>query len=139
MENINRRSALALGLTAAAVPFVAAMTSAKAAMYGSDAGKEILPGIRQVDVGKFSVNIAGYKSAVVTDYIIAPGSGFPEDTMKNDSVCQIVEGELLVTHDGKTFTAKAGHLFSCTTGSTETDKNEGSVAAVMRGIDLFPA
>jgi quercetin dioxygenase-like cupin family protein len=139
MENLNRRSALALGLTAAAaaVPLVASMSPAKAAMYGPDVGKEIMPGIRQVDIGKFSVNFGNYKSAVVTDWVIAPGHGFPEDTMKNDSVCQIVEGELKITHDGKTFVAKTGHLFSCTIGSTETDDNEGSVAAIMRSIDLF--
>ena len=43
MEDMNRRSALALGLSAGTVPLFALSTPAAAAMYPADAGKEILP------------------------------------------------------------------------------------------------
>ena len=49
MEDMNCRSAMALGLTvAAATPLVALATPAAAAMYSLEDGKEIMPGVRQV-------------------------------------------------------------------------------------------
>jgi len=41
METINRRTTLALGITAAATPLIAWATSATAQTYGPDEGKEI--------------------------------------------------------------------------------------------------
>ena len=131
---------MSLGLTmVAAVPLVALPTSAAAEMYAADAGKEIMPGIRQVELGEWPVNFGGYTRAVANDYIIGPGTGFPEETMKNDMVCQMMEGELEITWDGTPFTGKAGHLFSCVVGTTEADMNESSAPAIMRVIDLFSA
>jgi hypothetical protein len=137
MENMNRRSALALGLSASTVPLLALATPAAAAMSAADAGKEIMPGVRQVELGEWPVAIATYKKAVMNDYIVAPGSGFPVDTMKNDMVCIIMEGKFDVKQDGKPFTADTGHVFTCATGQTEEDTNPGDVAAVMRVIDLM--
>jgi hypothetical protein len=140
MEGMNRRSAMALGLTAVATtPLVALATPAAAAMYGPDDGKEILPGIRQVDLGKWPVSFATYKTAVATDYIFAPGSGFPNEAMKNDMICQMLEGEVWVKQGENEYTAKTGHVFACAKDSFEEDKNQGSAAAVMRVIDLLPA
>ena len=76
MESLNRRSALFLGV-ALAPAIGLSQPAAAASMYGPDAGKEILPGIRQVDLGKWPINIATYKTAVATDYVFAPGSGPP--------------------------------------------------------------
>ena len=140
MENMNRRSAMAFGLTvAAATPLVALATPAVAEMYGPDEGKEILPGIRQVELGEWPVSFATYKKAVVNDYIFAPGSGFPNEAMKNDMVCHMLEGEVWVKQGDKEYTAKAGHVFACAKDSFEEDKNQSSAAAVMRVIDLLPA
>ena len=138
MEDMNRRSALALGLSVGAVPMLAFATPAVAAMYAADAGKEILPGIRQVDISKGAIEIGGYKSAVVTDYVFAPGSGFPNEAMKNDMVCQIIEGELWVKQGDKEYTAKAPFVFACGKDTFEEDKNQSNAAAVMRVIDLMP-
>ena len=139
MNDLNRRSALALFSVAAATPLVGLSTPAAAAMYGPNDGKEILPGVRQVELGEWPVNIATYKKAVVNDYVAAPGASFPVETMKNDMICHILEGEYWVKQDDKEFTAKTGHVFTCTIGMTEEDKNTGSVAAVMRVVDLLPA
>ncbi len=138
MESLNRRSALVLGVALA--PAIGLSQSAAAAsMYGPDAGKEILPGIRQVDLGKWPINIATYKTAVVTDYVFAPGSGFPDEVMKSDMICQIMEGEVWVKQGDKAYTAKAGHVFTCAKDSFEEDRNQSSATAVMRVIDLMSA
>jgi hypothetical protein len=70
MENIDRRSAIVLG-AAILAPVIASPRSAQAAMYDKDAGKEIMPGIRQVDLSKASVALPTYKTVVITDYIVA--------------------------------------------------------------------
>jgi hypothetical protein len=142
MEKIDRRSALAFGLIAGAgVPLAALATPAAAAMYGPDAGKKIMPGVRQVDLGKWDVPLPTYKKVVITDYIVAPGSGFPPDKMKNDMICQILEGEFQVKQVGpdNEFTSKAGDIFVCVKDQSEEDKNTGQVDAVMRVIDLMPS
>jgi hypothetical protein len=137
MENINRRSAVVLG--AVILPLVSLSRPAAAAMYASDAGKEIMPGIRQVELGKWPIDLGTYKNAVVNDYIFSPGSGFPNEAMKNDMICQMVEGEVWVKQGDKEFTAKMGHTFTCAKDSFEEDKNQSSAVAVMRVIDLLPA
>jgi hypothetical protein len=138
MASLNRRSALFL--SAAFAPVVALSRPAVAAsMYGPDAGKEILPGVRQIDLGKWPISISTYKTAVVTDYLFAPGSGFPDEAMKNDMICQILEGEIWVKQGDKAYTAKTGHTFTCAKDSHEEDKNESNAPAVMRVIDLLSA
>jgi hypothetical protein len=142
MTSITRRSALALGTIA---PALALPRSAAADdLYDAKAGKEILPGIRQIDIGKFPIDFGSYKTAVVTDYASAPGSEFPDDVMKNDMLCLILSGEFLVKQSGPgardgEFTVKAGEVFSCAKDGHEMDKNTGSVQAVMRVVDLLPA
>lgn len=138
MENLDRRSAIVLG-AAIFAPLVSLSRPAAAAMYAPDAGKEIMPGIRQVELGKWPLELGAYKNAVVNDYIAAPGAAFPEEKMMNDMICHIVEGEFWVKKGDKEFTAKTGHVYTCTKDSLEEDKNLGSVAAVMRVIDLLPA
>jgi quercetin dioxygenase-like cupin family protein len=138
MASLNRRSALFLG--AAFTPVLSfARSAAAASMYGPEAGKEIMPGIRQVELGKWPIGISSYKTATVTDYVFAPGSGFPDEAMKNDMICQIMEGEVWVKQGDKTYTAKAGHVFTCAKGTNEEDKNLSNAPAVMRVIDLLPA
>ena len=63
----------------------------------------------------------------------------PEKAMKNDMLCQIIEGEIWINQDGKEYTAKVGHVYSCVVGTMEIDRNDGSVPAIMRVINLFAA
>jgi hypothetical protein len=136
METIDRRSAMLLG-AALLAPVVGSGRTAHAAMYAKDAGKEIMPGVRQVDLGKWPANLPNYKTIVITDYVVAPGSGFPPEKMKNDMICHILEGEFRAKKGGKEFTAKIGDAFVCVTGESEEDTNPGQVDAVMRVIDLM--
>jgi ethanolamine utilization protein EutQ (cupin superfamily) len=59
--------------------------------------------------------------------------------MESDMVCHMTEGELRVVQNGQEFRAKKGDVYTCATGTTEEDWNEGNVAAVMRVILLLPA
>ena len=140
MDDVNRRSAMTFGLTVAvAAPLVALSTPAAAEMYGPDAGKEIMPGIRQIELGEWPVNFGGYTRAVMNDFVMGPGTAFPEEVMKNDMLCHVIEGEIQINQDGNMIAAKTGHVYSCMIGTVETDKNEGDTSAIMRVIDLFPA
>ena len=142
MTSITRRSALALSMVAPALALP--KQAAAANLYGPDAGKEVLPGIQQIDLGKFPIHVGGYKTADVSDFAAKPGSGFPMMPMKTDMVCVIVTGEYLVKQAGTgaadhEFTVKAGGVYSCAKDSQESATNTGTVQAVMRVVRLLPA
>ena len=86
MKEINRRSALALGLsTAAATPLFALATPAGAAeivpTYGPNDGKESAPGVRIVEVGTWDSDMTGIKSVQVLDVVFQPGAADKESVM----------------------------------------------------------
>ena len=92
MEEINRRSALTIGLaTAAATPLFALATPTGAAeivpKYGPNDGKELAPGVRLVEVGKWDSDMKGIKSVLVLDVVFQPGAADKESAMDNDMVC----------------------------------------------------
>ena len=134
-----RRAALRLGLVAAATPVFGSLSTSEAQTYGSDEGKELLPGVRQVDLGKRESLIPGYKTVSMRDIVCQPGSHIPTFAMENDMVCHMTEGELRIVQDGKEFMAKKGDVWTCATGTEEGAWNEGNVIAIMRVIDLLPA
>jgi quercetin dioxygenase-like cupin family protein len=140
MENLNRRSALALGLTVAAIaPLVAAPRRAAAEMYGPNEGKEFHPGVRVVMLGKSESTIPAYKTIQLSDTVFQPGSTWPDEAMPNDMVCTVIEGELEITQGDKKFICKNGEVYSCGKDTHEMATNKGAMAAVMRVIDLLPA
>jgi hypothetical protein len=51
----------------------------------------------------------------------------------------VIEGELEITQGDMKFTCKDGDVYSCGKGTHESATNNGSVAAVMRVVDLLPA
>jgi hypothetical protein len=139
MASLSRRSALFLG--AALVPVGLPREAAAAPMYAADAGKEVdgVPGVREIDLGKWPISVGPYKRAEVADYLFTPGSGFPDEAMKNDMICQIIEGEVWVKQGNNSYTAKTGHLYACGKDTFEEDKNLSTAPAVMRVINLFEA
>ena len=140
MEDMNRRSAMALGLTvAAAMPLITLGTPAVAAMYGAEDGKEFHPGVRVVMLGKREAMIPAYKQIQLSDTVFQAGSTWPDEAMVNDMVCTVIEGELEITQGEMTFTCKSGDVYSCGKGTHESATNKGTTAAVMRVIDLLPA
>ena len=138
MKGLNRRSALALGLTAAATPILASVTPAAGKTYGPNEGKEIFKGVRVVELGKRESTIAAYKNVEMIDVVFQPAAAIPVgEVMTDDMVCQITEGELQVKAGATEFRAKEGDVWSCGKGSTkEGAANLGKVVAVMRIIYL---
>ena len=134
MDVIDRRSTLLLG--AAAFGIAALPRRASAAMYGGDAGSEIMPGIRLVELGKRDSMISAYKEIALLDLIFAPGAVYPEEAMQHDMVCQCVEGELQIKQGAMEFSVKPGDVYSCGKGTTEQATNAGSEPAVMRVIEM---
>jgi len=139
MEDLNRRTALTFGLTAAAAaPLAFTAAPAVAAMYGPEEGQEYHPGVRVVMLGKSKSMISAYKNVQLSDTVFQPGSTWPDEPMPNDMVCTVIEGELEITQGDMTFTCKPGDVYSCGKDTHEAATNKGSVAAVMRVIDLLP-
>jgi quercetin dioxygenase-like cupin family protein len=141
MNELSRRSALALGATAAATSLVAWASPAVAQTYSPTEGEEIFPGVRVVTLGTRESEISAYKTVDMIDVVFQPAAEFPlGEPMEHDMVCQVTEGELQVVAGDMEFAAKAGDVWSCGKGSTrESAVNNGSVPAVMRTIYLKAA
>lgn len=136
MKNIDRRSAVALGV-ATATALVAAPRSSGAQARSPTEGKEIMPGVRQVDLSPPRPSkLPGYKAVSMRDLVFQPGAEIPEHPMDNAMLCHVTEGELAVRQDGKEFVARKGDAWDCGKGTREGTKNNGSAVAVMRLIDL---
>ena len=125
MENLNRRSALIVGASALA-SVAAVSSSAEAAMYPEDAGAEVVPGIRLVELGKRESMIPAYKEIAMLDLIFAPGAVYPEEAMQHDMVCQCIEGELQIKQGDMEFSVKPGDVHSCGKGTSEQATNAGN-------------
>ena len=132
MNDFDRRSVIGLGVlaSAAVIPWTT--------MAQTGAGKELAPGVRQIDYGERASLIPAYKKVRLRDIVISPGAQTPERDMMNDMLCHMTEGELAVVQNKKEFTVKKGDVWTCAKGlNTEGTQNKGSVVAVMRIIDLL--
>ena len=141
MNEISRRSALALGATVVATPMVALATPAAAQKYSPTDGEEIFPGVRLVKLGSRDSHIPAYKTVFMEDVVFQPKGTIPlGDVMMDDMVCTVTEGELEIKAGEMDFVAKEGDVWSCAKGSTrESATNNGTVAAIMRVINLKTA
>ena len=146
MEEINRRSALTIGLaTAAATPLFALATPAGAAeivpTYGPNDGKEIAPGVRIVEVGTWDSDMTGMKSILVLDAVFQPGAADVESVMDNDMVCFITAGEFTIkkTKPDREFNVKKGEYYTCGKGKTDHATNISKEVGIHRITVLIPA
>ena len=57
--------------------------------------------------------------------------------LANAMVCHILEGEMRIDQEGKTFTANKNFCWTCNKDTKEQAFNDGSVVAVMRITDLM--
>ena len=128
---------LALGAASSTLVLPAMAT---AQTYGPTEGKELAPGVRQVDLGERDSLIPAYKKVRMRDVIFAPGAHAPEQEMMNDMLCHMTEGELLMVQNKKEFMVKKGDVWSCAKAlNTEGTQNKGNAVAIMRIIDLLTA
>jgi quercetin dioxygenase-like cupin family protein len=132
MQDMDRRSMLGLGVAASTFLFPAE------SMAQARPGKELAPGVKQIDYGERDSLIPAYKKVHLRDIVISPGAKTPERDMMNDMLCHMTEGELTVVQNKKEFTVKKGDVWTCAKGlNTEGTQNKSSAVAVMRIIDLF--
>jgi len=140
MKTMNRRSAIALGVTAAAVsPLFTLAASAKTKKYGPKEGKEIAPGVRIVEVGTGNSDIAAYKSIAIVDAVFQPGAHAPQMMMDNDMVCTITSGAFTIKKADKEFKLKVGDMYTCSKGKTDESTNTSQEVGVHRIAILIPA
>ena len=133
MKTVDRRSALKIGLAAAAAAIM------KPAASQTTGYKETtrFPGVVERAYGESPSLIPGFKTVSLRDIIIQPGSKTPENqVMMNAMVCHITEGELQVVQDGRAFTAKKNFVWTCNKDTIEHSANAGRVVAIMRITDL---
>ena len=134
MKDINRRSALALGVAAAtATPlFTLARPAMAAKVYGPNDGKELYPGVRLVELGMFNSDIPAYKSIHMVDIVFQPGAVAPESVMDNDMLCYMAAGEFKIKKADKEFTLKEGEMYTCSKGKTDMATNVSKVVGIHR-------
>ena len=133
MQNVNRRSAVALGLAAAS----AAVVKPAAAQTGGYKDATPWPGVvvRAYD-GETPSLIPGFKTVSMRDVIMQPGSKTDAPPMMNAMICHIPEGEIRIEQEGKTFTAKKNFVWTCNKDTKEQAYNDGNAVAIMRITDL---
>ena len=142
MRDMNRRSALALGLAAtAATPLLtfASPALAKTKEYGKNDGKEIAPGVRVVELGTFESDIPAYKSINMVDIVFQPGAVFPESMMDNDMLCYITAGEFTIKKPDREFKVKEGEMYACAKGKTDGATNTSNGVGIHTIGILIPA
>lgn len=140
MKDMNRRSALALGLAAtAATPLLISAGPAVAKDYGPNDGKELAPGVRIVELGTFNSDIPAYKSINMIDIVFQPGAVAPETAMDNDMICYIAAGEFTIKKADKEFKVKEGEMYACAKGKTDMATNTSNVVGIHTIGILIPA
>ena len=78
MNDFDRRSVIALGVLASAA-VIPCTTAAQ-----TSAGKELAPGVRQIDYGERDSLFPAYKKVRLRDIVISPGAHTPEREMMNE-------------------------------------------------------
>jgi hypothetical protein len=138
MHNVNRRSALGLAVTTVAVsPAVLMRAGAAEQRYRPDAGEQVAPGVRRVQLSKRKSEIAAYPTVTMVDVVFQPKSKYTNPSMASDMVCHCLEGELAIDQgDGMQFIAKTNDVWSCRKGMPETTENRGDAVGIMRVISL---
>jgi hypothetical protein len=136
MQNVNRRSAVALGLAAASAAVVKPTIAQTPASPGASETSPF-PGVVIRSYGEERSLIPGFKTVAMRDVILQPGATTKEENeMMNAMVCHIAEGELRIVQDGKTIPAKKNYAWTCNTGTKEHVVNDSNAVAIMRITDL---
>ena len=134
MADIDRRTALGVGLAAAAALIVDPHRTAEAAV-GDET--KLAEGVVVKILGEGPSIIPGFAKVRLREATMQPGSSFPLTAMMNSMICHTLQGEMEIDHGGQKFTAKKDHVWTCTKGMSEGASNKGSTVAIMRISDLL--
>src|SRR5437773_5277243 len=107
MKTVDRRSALKIGLAAAA----AAIMKPAASQTTGYKDTVRFPGVVERAYGESPSIIPGSKTVSLRDIIIQPGSKTTNPPMMNALVCHITARELRLEKDGKPYTDKQNHIW----------------------------
>lgn len=133
MRQLDRRSALTIGLAAAST----AVVKPAASQTVDHKDTTVAPGVVRRDYSEGPSMIPGFKTVTLRDIIVQPGAKSVENNvMPNAMVCHIAEGELQIVQDGKTITGKKNFVWTCDKDTKEHVINNGNVVAIMRITDL---
>ncbi|WP_024520774.1 hypothetical protein [Bradyrhizobium sp. Tv2a-2] len=133
MNNIDRRSALGIGLAAASAAMIRPATAQTMGYKDTTPWPGVV--VRAYE-GETPSIIPGFKTVSMRDVIMQPGSKTMGPPMENAMVCHITEGELQLDQDGKMFPAKKNFVWTCNKDTKEQASNMGNVVAIMRITDL---
>ena len=138
MKRIDRRSALAFGLAAASAAMIQACSSVQTAAAIGWKDTNPYPGVTVRNYGDSATAslIPGFKTVSMRDVIMQPGSKTTGPPMMNPMVCHILEGEMRIEQDGKSWTAKKNYVWTCNKDTKEQAYNESNAVAIMRITDL---
>src|SRR5499426_598567 len=136
MNKVNRRSALALGLAAASAAMFKPSAAQTATAIGSKDATPY-PGVVVRTYGDAATAslIPGFKAVSMRDVIMQPGSKTAGSAMMNPMVCHILEGEMRIEQDGKSWTAKKNYVWTCNKDTKEQAFNDSNAVAIMRITD----
>ena len=133
--NVDRRTALVVGLAGASALLLRAPRAALAADT-----KEVAPGVTLKVLKKMPSSIPGFANIQWREITWQPGAKFGPTTMKNAMICEISGGTLEQIVEGMgTKTLQPGDTYLCHIGMVETDTNKGTTPTTMRVIDLLTA
>jgi quercetin dioxygenase-like cupin family protein len=131
---LDRRTLLLMGVAGAT-----ALTFGNSGETLAGEAKAPAPEVKDVTIkeGKpVDSMIPGFSKVRFREFTFKPG-GRVKATMDNPMICECSQGTLEITQDGKSFTAKKGHLWTCNQGTVEETVNKGKTVAVMRVFDVL--
>ena len=137
--DLDRRTAIALGLTGAS----AVLLGAKPAMAAAEIqGEELEPGVHWRVLNEVDSPVPGFAKVRWDHMTWQPGAKFGPSTMKHPMICEIIAGPLESHVEGhgepKDITLETGANYVCHVGMIETNVNKGTEVAVMRIVHLIP-
>ena len=134
-RDLDRRTALVLGLTGISALLLGATSAAVA-----EEAKELAPGVKMRILKEVPVEIPGFGKVRWREITWAPGAKLGPITMQNVMFCQITGGPLEQYVEGQApKTLQPDDSYVCHVGMVETDENKGTVPSVMHVVDLLPA
>lgn len=138
MKKFDRRAALAIGLAAASAAVV--KPTAAQVPAGAITWKDTTPypGVTVRSYGETATPslVPSFKVVSMRDIIMQPGSKTAGPPMMNPMICHILEGEMRIEQEGRSWMAKKNYVWTCNTGTKEQAFNDSSAVAIMRITDL---
>jgi hypothetical protein len=131
-----RRAAILLSLLGASA---FAFGNGRGAQAAQGEVREVAKGVTLQTVGEVESSFPEFAKIRLDEVTWQPGARSGPSTMEHPMICEMSQGALDETKDGKPFTRKTGDLWTCAIGEVDVDVNDGSSPATMRIFRLLKA